>query len=135
MGASLTAALAFLGACATPALAKGSGSNTATVNLAPIHRPTVLSVTPNVGPSSGGQEITVIGAGFVVGAKVEIGQGHGSGPTAVVASNVRVISATEITARTGGPAKVGTWNLFVITPAGTSASHAADHYTYVRLIP
>jgi hypothetical protein len=45
----------------------------------------------------------VVGTGFVSGASVEIGQGNGAGPSAIVATNVVVVSGTEITATTGGP--------------------------------
>jgi hypothetical protein len=43
---------------------------------------------------------------------------------------VVVVSPTEITATTGGSAKPGTWNLFVIDSGGTSPSNAGDGYTY-----
>jgi hypothetical protein len=43
---------------------------------------------------------------------------------------VVVVSATEITATTGGPAKAGTWNLFVIDSGGTSPGNTVDGYTY-----
>jgi hypothetical protein len=46
------------------------------------------------------------------------------------ATAVVVVSSTQITAVTGGPAKVGTWNLFVITPGGTSTANAGDDYRY-----
>jgi hypothetical protein len=41
-----------------------------------------------------------------------------------------VVSPTEITAKTGGSAKVGTWHLFVIDSGGTSPSNTVDNYTY-----
>jgi hypothetical protein len=94
-------------------------------------QPTVSSVSPASGTVSGGTEIKITGTGFVAGAKVEIGQGSGAGPTAIPASNVVVVSPTEITATTGGPAKAGTWNLFVIDSGGTSpANNAGDDFTY-----
>jgi hypothetical protein len=62
---------------------------------------------------------------------VEIGQGNGAGPTAIPASKVVVVSSTEITATTGGSAKPGTFNLFVIDSGGTSVgNNAGDDYTY-----
>ena len=91
---------------------------------------TVSSVSPSSGPTTGGQPITITGTGFVTGATVEIGQGQGAGPTAIAATDVVVVSSTEITATTGGNAIAGTFNLFVITPAGTSATNPGDDYTY-----
>jgi IPT/TIG domain len=92
--------------------------------------PTVTSVSPASGTVSGGTPITIKGTGFVAGASVGIGQGSGTGPTAVPASKVVVVSSTEITAVTGGPAKPGTWNLFVIESGRTSPSNTGDDYTY-----
>jgi Subtilase family/IPT/TIG domain len=92
--------------------------------------PTVSSVTPASGTVSGGTPIKIKGTGFVSGATVEIGQGSGAGPTAIPASKVVVVSSTEITAVTGGPAKPGAWNLFVIDSGGTSPANTGDDYTY-----
>ena len=61
---------------------------------------------------------------------MEIGQGDGPGPTAIPASEVVVVSATEITAVTGGGAKAGTWSLWVIDSGGTSPANRGDDYTY-----
>jgi hypothetical protein len=92
--------------------------------------PTVSSVSPASGTVNGGTPITITGTGFVSGATVEIGQGSGAGPTAIPASDVVVVSPTEITATTGGSAKAGTWNLFVIDSGGTSPENTGDKYTY-----
>ena len=92
--------------------------------------PTVTAVSPNSGPIAGGTPITINGTGFIPGARVVIGQGSGSGPTAIAATSVDVVSSTEITATTGGGAKAGTWSLFVITSGGTSAGNSADDFTY-----
>ena len=92
--------------------------------------PTVSSVSPASGTVSGGTPIAIKGTGFVTGATVEIGQGSGAGPTAIPASKVVVVSSTEITAVTGGPAKPGTWNLLVIDSGGTSPSNPGDDFTY-----
>jgi hypothetical protein len=92
--------------------------------------PAVSSVSPASGSVSGGTPIRVIGTGFVAGATVEIGQGSGVGPTAIPASNVVVVSSTEITAKTGGGAKAGTFNLFVIDSGGTSVGNTGDDFTY-----
>jgi hypothetical protein len=97
---------------------------------APSGVPTVSSVSPASGPVSGGTHIKIIGTGFTPGAKVEIGQGSGAGPTAIQATEVEVVSPTEITATTGGSAKAGAWNLFVTDSGGTSSASTGDDYTY-----
>ncbi len=98
---------------------------------AAISPPTVSSVSPSSGTVSGGTPIRITGTGFVAGATVEIGQGGGAGPTAIPASNVVVVSPTEITATTGASPKAGTWNLFVVDSGGTSVgNNAGDDYTY-----
>lgn len=112
---------------ATPVV---GGSSTATVHVAHAPRPRVSSVSPDSGPVSGGQHITINGTGFVNGAIVEIGQGHGPGPTSIVATQVIVVSRRKVTATTGGSAKSGTWNLFVITVGGASRSSVEDRYHY-----
>ena len=90
----------------------------------------VSSVSPPSGSVNGGANIRITGTGFVSGATVEIGQGSGAGPTSIPASNVVVVSPTEITATTGGSAKAGSWNLFVTDSGGTSIAKAGDNYTY-----
>ena len=92
--------------------------------------PTVTSVSPASGTVNGGTKIKSTGTGFVAGATVEIGQGSGAGPTAIPASEVVVVSPTEITAKTGGGAKAGNWSLFVIDSGATSPASAGDDYTY-----
>ncbi len=92
--------------------------------------PTVTGVTPNAGTVNGGTPITITGTNFQPGAQVEIGQGNGPGPTAIQATDVQVISPTEITAATGAGAKPGKWHLFVITTNGTSPAGTTDNYTY-----
>jgi IPT/TIG domain len=96
----------------------------------PVTMPTVSSVSPASGPITGGTPIRITGTGFVAGVTVEIGQGGGVGPTAIAASEVVVVSPTEITAKTGGSAKPGTYNLFVIDSGGTSLGNTGDDYTY-----
>ncbi len=97
--------------------------------------PTVSAVSPHSGPVSGGTAITITGTGFVSGATVEIGQGSGPGPAAIAATNVMVVSPTEITAVTGGGAKAGTWSLYVITSGGTSVASSGDIFSYKNPVP
>ena len=54
--------------------------------------PTVSSVSPNSGPAAGGTAVTITGTNFAAGATVTFG--------AAAASNVVVVSGTQITATT-----------------------------------
>jgi hypothetical protein len=58
MATLLAAVLALVGTCATPALAAGSGSSKATINVEVPPKPIVSSVRPNAGPVSGGRSAT-----------------------------------------------------------------------------
>jgi hypothetical protein len=123
--------VAVVGLWASPVSAtRHGGSSTATIHVMSPVKPVVSSVKPNAGPTTGGQAINIAGTGFVKGAKVEIGQGKGAGPTAIVASHVVVVSSKEISAITGGRARAGRWDLFVITVGGTSAINDGDKYRY-----
>jgi hypothetical protein len=92
--------------------------------------PTVSNVSPKSGPVSGGTAITITGTGFVSGATVVIGQGNGAGTGAIPATNVVVVSSTQITAVTGGGAKAGTFSVFVKTSGGTSKGSLGAKFTY-----
>jgi hypothetical protein len=93
-------------------------------------KPTISRVSPASGTLAGGTPITITGTGFVTGASVKILQG-GTGPTAIPASKVLVVSPTEITAVTGGPGKAGTWNLVVTDAGGNSTVNPGDDFTYL----
>ena len=116
--------------------ARGAGTNGSctigSVEVASV--PAVSAVSPNAGPTSGGTAITITGTGFVTGAAVKIGQGSGAGPTAIAATNVKVVSPTEITAVTGGGAKAGTWSLFVVTSGGTGIGYLDFTYNPVPTV-
>jgi hypothetical protein len=81
--------------------------------------PAVTGLTPSDGPEDGGTAVTIHGTGF-------------SGATAVYFGSAPVapdsVSASSITATS--PAGTGTVDVTVVTPNGTSATTAADQYTY-----
>ncbi|MFP5261541.1 MAG: IPT/TIG domain-containing protein, partial [Blastocatellia bacterium] len=87
--------------------------------------PTITSVSPNAGPTSGGTTITVTGTGFNYGATVTIG--------GTLATNIIVVNSTTITARTiarpAGPA-----NVVVNNYTGPSAT-LANGFTYTSGSP
>ncbi len=83
--------------------------------------PTVSSVSPNAGPKSGGNTVTINGTNFVPGASVSFG--------GIASPAVTFVSATQLKAVAPAHA-AGTVDVRVTTPGGTSAIVAGDHYTY-----
>ncbi len=100
---------------------------TLTVERAPL--PTVTSLTPSSGPVGGGTRITITGSGFTPGSQVVIGQGGGSG-TAVGATNVDLVSSSEIKATTPPSARAGTFYLYVEAASGTSLPTGNSEFTF-----
>ncbi|WP_169055411.1 putative Ig domain-containing protein [Rhizobium sp. P44RR-XXIV] len=86
-----------------------------------VPAPTISSISPTSGPTSGGTAVTITGANFSGTTAVTFG--------ATAASSFTVNSATSITAT--APAGTGTVDIRVTTTGGTSATSAADQYTYV----
>jgi len=81
--------------------------------------PTVSSVSPNNGPTAGGTAVTITGTNFASGATVTFG--------AAAATNVVVVSATQITATT--PAGSAGAVTVTVTVNGQSGS-LANGFTY-----
>ena len=86
--------------------------------------PTVTSVSPDEGPTGGGQLVTIEGANLAGAEWVEFGTKK------VEASEFLAESATEIELESPERA-AGTVDVTVTTPEGTSATSAADEYTFV----
>ncbi len=84
--------------------------------------PTISNISPRSGPTSGGTSVTITGTGFSGTTAVRFG--------ATNATNVTVYSATQITATSPAGAGAGTVDVTVTTPAGISATSAADQFTY-----
>jgi CSLREA domain-containing protein len=87
--------------------------------------PTVTGISPSSGPSSGGTTITITGTNLSGTTVVKFG--------AVSATNVAVVSSTEVTATI--PAGTGTVDVTVTTTSATTPTTAADQYTYQTLQP
>ena len=69
--------------------------------------------------------MTITGTGFTGATAVDFGT--------TPATNFTVVSDTTITA--DSPAGTGTVDVTVTTPAGTSATSAADQFTYTWPVP
>jgi hypothetical protein len=81
----------------------------------------VTGVSPTSGSAAGGDTVTVTGSGFTGTTGVSFGT--------ATASNLLVASDTQLTV-TSPQAAVGTVDVTVTTPAGTSAATSADQFTY-----
>ena len=90
-----------------------------------INAPTVTSVSPIAGPTGGGQTVVITGTGFAAA--------PGTGAVKFGAANATytINSNTQITA-TSPANSAGTYDVTVTTPGGTSATSAADQYTYIN---
>jgi hypothetical protein len=85
--------------------------------------PSIVSgIAPASGPTTGGNGIVVMGRDFSGATRIMFGQ------TAGTVVNVND-AGTQLTAL--APPGTGTVDVTVLTPAGTSATGAADAYTYV----
>jgi IPT/TIG domain len=85
------------------------GSSSGGIKYTYVAPPTVESITPNQGPSSGGTAVKIKGKGFIAGSTVTIGS---------AASEVNVVSAEEITGKT--PAGSGAPEVIVTDTGGSS---------------
>src|SRR5450830_859453 len=90
-----------------------------TINALPI--PTVSSISPTSGPTTGGTSVIITGTNLTGATAVRFGATNATGFT--------VNSATQITAT--APAGTGTVDVRVTTGGGTSATGSADQFTYV----
>ncbi|MFM7252046.1 MAG: IPT/TIG domain-containing protein, partial [Ilumatobacteraceae bacterium] len=94
--------------------------------VAPV--PTVTQVSPNSGPTSGGTPVTITGTGFVANASVKFG--------GAVATDIVVVSPTQITATSPATSTVGTVSVQVITTGGPSVTTSQDDdFTYALTTP
>jgi uncharacterized protein YjiK/methionine-rich copper-binding protein CopC len=89
--------------------------------VAPLPAPTVTGISPTSGTTAGGTSVTITGTNFAAGVTVRFGT--------TAATNVTVVSATQITATT--PTGIaGAVNVVVTNPDGQSATLTSG-YTYV----
>ncbi len=93
-----------------------------TAGAVTVAAPTVTSLNPTSGTTTGGTLVEVFGTNFTTATTVQFGSGAGTG--------VIYISATTLVAYT--PAEsAGVVNVTVTTAGGTSATSAVDQFTYV----
>jgi IPT/TIG domain len=86
-----------------------------------VRAPTVTGITPSTGPATGGTPVTITGTNLTSATAVNFG----SKPGTITADGATTITATAPAGATG------TVHVTVTTAGGTSATSAADQYTYV----
>jgi hypothetical protein len=104
--------------------AGGPSSATSADHYTFVTPPTVFSVSPNSGPTTGGTSVVISGTNFTGATAVEFGTTAATGFT--------VNSATQITA-TSPAGTVGTADVVVTTGGGPSGVVAADRFTWVAV--
>jgi glucose/arabinose dehydrogenase len=91
-----------------------------TYSAAPNPAPTVTSINPNTGVTTGGTAVTITGTGFIAGATVSVG--------GTAATGVAVVNSTSITASTPAHA-AGAVNV-VVTNTDVKTGTLTNGYTY-----
>jgi len=104
----------------TVTTAGGTSTTSAADQFTYIAAPTVTAISPTSGASAGGAQVTITGTSFTGATAVKFG---------ATTASFTVNSATRITAT--APAGTGTVDITVTTPGGTSATSAADQFTYL----
>lgn len=127
-GPSITLTASFASNASSPLspsvqLSGGGASNTATAtdSTLVIATPTITSISPTTGSTAGGTTVVITGTGLSGATAVTFG--------ATAATTFANNSATQVTATS--PAGTGTVDVRVTTAGGTSATSAADQFTYV----
>ncbi len=119
LGASTTGSFTdYYAGTSSPTSTSSTSSPSVPTPAAPA--PTVTSVAPRTGPTSGGTTVTVSGTHFTGSTAVTFGS--------TAAAGFRVTSSTRITAT--APAGTGTVDITVTTPGGTSAVVGTGQFTY-----
>ena len=85
----------------------------------------MTAVSPTSGPAAGGNAVTITGTGFTGATSISFGATN-------LSSGFTVKSASEIDVA-AAPAGTNVVDVTVTTPDGTSATSAADDYTYYAL--
>lgn len=99
----------------------GTSTNTAADNYTYQELPAVTAISPTTGPAAGGTVVTITGTNLLGATAVTFG--------GTAATTFTVVNATTITA-TSPVHAVGTVDVLVTTPVGTSANTAADNFIY-----
>jgi hypothetical protein len=91
-----------------------------------VDTPTIQKISPKSGPTVGGAKVTIIGSDLSGATVVDFGS--------VPATSLMVNSDQSITA-VSPPGALGTVDVTVTTPGGTSPVDPSDQYNYTQRIP
>jgi len=91
------------------------------ISLRPLPPPVVTGVSPSSGPPAGGTTVTVSGTNLTDATAITFGPDHPA---------THVQCTTTTCTAVAPPGQVGTVDVQVTTPAGTSAATAADRFSY-----
>jgi hypothetical protein len=97
------------------------GGNDSVVFTYQTPAPTITSISPNTGPTTGGTVVTITGANLTGATAVKFGTAN--------AASFSVVNATQITA-TSPAGALGAVYVTVTTPGGTTAPSAGAQFTY-----
>jgi IPT/TIG domain/FG-GAP repeat len=90
-----------------------------------LDQPVVTSITPTSGPTAGGTTVTITGTNLAAGPIVRFGSVQAASPSVGTAPG-----KPDILTVTSPPHQAGTVDVTVTTSGGTSATSAADRFTY-----
>ena len=96
--------------------------------IAYVVPPVVTGISPAGGKPAGGGTVTITGGGFTGVTGVQFGS------IPATAATIKFVSDAELTVASP-PGSPGTVNVTVTTPGGTSATSAADQFTYAATPP
>ncbi len=103
----------------------GTSATSASDQYTYVAAPTVTSVSPTAGPTSGGTTVTITGTGF------SAAPGTGAVKFGATTALYTINSNTQITVNNSPASAAGTYDVTVTTPGGTSATSGSDQFTYV----
>ena len=109
--------------CPTNAPYCGYYTSVVTINVTLAPPPTVTAISPTAGPLAGGTSVRITGTNFTGATKVTFG--------GKPVPNFTINSATQITAVTPSGGAAGTVDAVVSNPFYSTATSAADQFTYV----
>ncbi|GAT62568.1 beta strand repeat-containing protein [Paludibacter jiangxiensis] len=100
----------------------GTSATSSSDQFTYVAAPTVTSLSPTSGPTTGGTSVSITGTNFTGATAVKFGSTNATGFT--------VNSSTSITA-TSPAGSAGAADITVTTTGGTSATGSSDQFTYV----
>jgi hypothetical protein len=114
----------------TVTTAGGTSATSAADQFTYIPAPTVTSISPAIGPISGGTQVTITGTNFTGVPVVKFGASNAISISLISATQIKVTCPMGSGPGTGG---TGVVDITVTTPGGTSATSAADQFTFLGL--